>query len=403
MAALDDSYPEIHTFEKEVLRAETEVESCFVELITYLKHRKNVLLKRIQDLGDDYRKAHKNQKQFSRVVEVYTDMPQTEYTEGGQDNTNWQENGDRTSETNKRILFDFDTTLLDKVRKFGGISVTDVKKSFLPVVEYKHKVTPVVREGGVANSADGQFNRPWGLAIDYSSNNIYVADHENHRVQVFNDDGDFLFKFGHQNGLCKMRYPVCIAIFQERVFVSQQALGCLLVYDLYGNFIDRIGNQGPGEGDFDDPRGLAIHPDSGDVCVCDQLNHRVQILSDYVIMILRHDLLNSPVSISLTEHSIFVLARTSPFLFEFDYYFKRSNNKVLSSVSRFVELSYSVCIDGAGRFLVADNVKSCITILDEEGNLLHSLWEGISKPMGVTVDAKGGIVVADFNHTLLIF
>ena len=403
MAALNDTYSEFISFEKESLRAETEVECHFDELIMYLKNRKYFLLNRIKDLRDDYRKACGNHKQFYRNGEIDKNILQMEYTEGDQVHINQEENCNQTSETNKRILFDFDTTLLDKVRNSGGISVTDIKKSYLPIVEYKHKVTPVVREGGVPNSADGQFRSPWGVAVDYSSNNIYVADHENHRVQVFNDDGNFLFKFGHQNGLCKMLYPVCVAIFQQRLFVSQQGLGCLSVYDLDGNFIDRIGNQGASEGDFDDPRGLAIHPDSGDIYVCDHLNNRVQILSDYVITILRHDLLDSPVSISLTKHSIFVLARTSPFLFEFDYSYTNSTSEVLSSVSRFVELSYSVCIDGAGRFLVADNVKNRIVILNEEGNLLHTLWEGISKPMGVTVDAKGGIIVADFNHTLLVF
>ena len=303
---------------------------------------------------------------------------------------NQQEKGDLTSESNERILQDLDNMLPNKV-----VSVTVINKSYLPVAKYKHKVFSV--------AVDGEFDHPWGLAVEYSSNNMYVADHVNHKVQVFNEDGCFLFQFGHQDGICKMLYPVCIAISQERVIVSQQGLGCLLVYDLEGNFINQIGNQGAGKGDFNDPRGIAIHPESKNIFVCDHLNNRIQILSDYVITILVHALLSSPVSISLTKRSIFVLTRDAPFLFEFDYTYINSTSDLLSTVSKFVELSYSVCIDGAGRFLIADNERSCIVILDEEGNLLHSLREGISKPMAVTVDVKGRIIVADFNHTLLIF
>ena len=37
---------------------------------------------------------------------------------------------------------------------------------------------------GSNGSADGQFNRPWGIAID-ASGYVYVAEGYNHRVQKF--------------------------------------------------------------------------------------------------------------------------------------------------------------------------------------------------------------------------
>lgn len=51
-----------------------------------------------------------------------------------------------------------------------------------------------VRMWGEHGTADGQFNTPHAIAID-KSDNIYVGDRGNARVQVFNVDGKFLRKF----------------------------------------------------------------------------------------------------------------------------------------------------------------------------------------------------------------
>ena len=41
-----------------------------------------------------------------------------------------------------------------------------------------------LRKWGTGGDGDGQFDRPIGLAIDREGN-VYVADTENHRIQVF--------------------------------------------------------------------------------------------------------------------------------------------------------------------------------------------------------------------------
>ena len=54
-------------------------------------------------------------------------------------------------------------------------------------------------------SGDGQFARPGGVATD-SHDNVYVADTNNQRIQVFKSDGEFITEWGeHRHGRRRVR------------------------------------------------------------------------------------------------------------------------------------------------------------------------------------------------------
>ena len=119
------------------------------------------------------------------------------------------------------------------------------------VVDYAERNRPVICAGSVG-CWGGEFKHPWGVAVDYTTDYIYVADCKNNRVQVLNGNGEFLFDFGH--GL--MNNPIFITIDKDTVFVSQ--ISCLTVYNLDGNFIKQIGSRGSGERQLVHPRGLLL-------------------------------------------------------------------------------------------------------------------------------------------------
>ena len=114
---------------------------------------------------------------------------------------------------------------------------------------------------GNQGSGRGEFISPWGVVVEQKSENIYVADQCNQRVQVFTREAKYLFEFGSD----KMEYPLCVAIYKYRVFVTQAGGSCLLVYDLNGKFIQQVGTPGSKEGQFNHPYGIAICPTNGDV------------------------------------------------------------------------------------------------------------------------------------------
>ena len=58
--------------------------------------------------------------------------------------------------------------------------------------QYKTSFTVILGKKG---KGDGQFNYPSGVTLD-SKGNIIVADTNNHRIQIFNAQGQFLRKWG---------------------------------------------------------------------------------------------------------------------------------------------------------------------------------------------------------------
>ena len=57
-----------------------------------------------------------------------------------------------------------------------------------------------IRTWGSAGSVNGQFNTPFGIAID-SSGNAYVSDIENNRIQKFKKDGTYIRTSGIEGSL----------------------------------------------------------------------------------------------------------------------------------------------------------------------------------------------------------
>ena len=75
--------------------------------------------------------------------------------------------------------------------------------------EYKYEF---VRKWGSEGSEDGQFDTPAGVALD-GDGNVYVTDTRNHRIQVFNSEGNFLRKWesrGSEDGQFDRPYGLAI-------------------------------------------------------------------------------------------------------------------------------------------------------------------------------------------------
>ena len=399
------------SFENQVSKVKNEIESRFQELMNCVRKRERQLLNELEEILNNYKRERDKHKQSLTELETGLNFAKENFKSNDlkhlQDSIIKQITEKRkefeSQFESKHISLDFDKTILELAGTIGRLTVTNSTSvvSSLPVVDYEGKVTPVLSIGGTSGGKEGQFSNPYGVAVHYQTGNIFVADHSNHRVQVFDKDGKYLYKFGDG----KMNGPLFIAFYQNKVFVSQNGTNCLLVYDLNGTFLNQIGTPGNGEGQLKSPYGITINESNGDIFVCDYSNRRVQIFSkDFLFKSqFGKGILKSPSDIKLTNEYIYVLSYTNPFLYSFNYNLIQVQNAVLNSISKHLKYPYSFCIDGAGNFIISDYSQNVIVLFNQEGDLVHKITDSILYPYGVTLDARGRIILVGDNHRLLIF
>jgi DNA-binding beta-propeller fold protein YncE len=153
---------------------------------------------------------------------------------------------------------------------------------------------------GINGAGDGQFDGPVGLAID-SSDNVYVVDEFNQRVQEFNSSGAFIrmWGWGVDDGTAALQ--TCTSSCETgqsgpgdgqfsnpetgididssgHVYVADQGNERVQEFDASNptvSFVTKWGTTGDGNGQFHSPEGLAIGS-GGHVYVADYSNARMQ-------------------------------------------------------------------------------------------------------------------------------
>jgi DNA-binding beta-propeller fold protein YncE len=224
---------------------------------------------------------------------------------------------------------------------------------------------------------EGEFCEPWGVAVG-PGGRVYVADTWNHRVQVFNPDGQFLNQVGSfgQSGADvravpgQFYGPRDVAVDREgRVYVGDTGNKRVQVFDAGLSYLYAFGGPGIVEGRMDEPVGLAIGPDDL-LYVADTWNRRVLVFT------LQGE--------SVRQWPVAGWQGQSPF-----------NKPYLAA-------------DSAGRVYASDPQGLHIFVFDEQGAALLALKgsgeDALQLPIGLALDARDYLWVSDAaNHRLLRF
>ena len=325
--------------------------------------------------------------------------------------------------------------------KFNGpssVAVDPATNSILVVDELNHRAqifdaagNHQVTFGGFGTAADGKFFSPSGIAVDPATNSIVVSDTGNNRVQVFGTatglppNTDFLFKFGSSgSGPGQFNTPADVVIdsVTNKILVSDSSNHRVQIFDADGNFVDEFGTLGSTDGQFNGPIGIAFDPTTEDIVVSDRNNDRIQVFDSNLSHKITFGEFGSAdgqfdlpfgVEINPGTSEIVVADRDNHRIQVFD---TSGINQLTFGAFGFgdgqLNAPRDVAVDPVTEhFIVADSLNHRIQIFGEQGEFIKTFGEfgsadgQFNAPNGISIDpVTRNILVADTNnHRIQIF
>lgn len=187
------------------------------------------------------------------------------------------------------------STQFPKTQRFlndaGGVAFDKFTGTYWVADPLRHRVVNISENGTVLKSiggyghANGRFNSPEGVYVAQYGQDpnkygwIYVADSGNSRIQIFDKNGNYVAKFGvYGNGVGQMLRPVDVETdAMHNIYIVDSMLNRVQKYahDEYFTYLDVVGSQGGGPGQFYNPGSISI---SGDrIYVSDGVNDRIEV------------------------------------------------------------------------------------------------------------------------------
>ena len=135
-----------------------------------------------------------------------------------------------------------------------------------------------VTEFGGYGEGPGQFIWPMSIALD-SDTNVYVSDEYLHRITIFDRDGNYVGHWGvHGSGDGELDRPAGLVIRDDVLYVVDSRNHRVQKFTLDGRYISQFGGFGSGPGEFNTPWGICLDHE-GNIFVADWRNDRIQTFS----------------------------------------------------------------------------------------------------------------------------
>ena len=381
----------------------TQILQTFETLINQLIARRDALLHKLSQLREDYtnkettrleaiRELEKTRKQLEEMsLKVNKNIPihqqATQLYQEGLDNL-------QTPTKLPYPLFQCETltTLQSAVSEFGDVLEWEVPN-------YSLKKEPILTAG---KKGEGKKELDaCGLFFDEDTQQIYIADFRNNRVQVMSLQGEFIASFGQD----VLQLPWGISVNKDHIFVTDR--GHHSLFKFCKNTLELLNStKGSEELQLNQPQGLCIDT-NGDVFVADFLNKRIVIFSTNLQFKSSFGIhkLRFPQDVKLTPDCV-VVPDLSP---KCVHLFSRDGDYLSSCISLGIGQNSLVCnprffcLDLSGNILISDCSCHCIKIFTQSGEFIHSIGrEGNKKgefinPYGVAISKSGVIFVVSDN------
>ena len=261
---------------------------------------------------------------------------------------------------------------------------------------------------GKEGSAPGELDFPHGIAIDEATHQIFVANCNNNRVEIFSETGEYI----SQLEVGQLYNPCGIAIHRDNVYVScnDHTVSRFSLTDM--SLVKHIGGWGSNKQEFHCPRQLTTDP-IGRVFISDMNNDRICIYDtnlNYPSNItLRY--MSRPCDVKISRGLLYVLCpHNNPSMLVLTL----EGDKLRSLITRGKEMdvlhSSSFYLDPLNNFVICDFHGDSIRVFSPVGNLLHTIGREehqqrmFSLPHGVGITPNGRLVcLSNSEMCFLIF
>ncbi|HEX4838574.1 MAG TPA: SMP-30/gluconolactonase/LRE family protein [Solirubrobacteraceae bacterium] len=137
--------------------------------------------------------------------------------------------------------------------------------------------TVYVTKFGSEGTSEGQFKEPKGIAVDGATNNVWVADTSNNRLEEFSSGGTFIRAAGSEGtGNGQLKKPQGVAVDPKGdVWVADTGNNRIEEFTASGVYMSKGGSVGTGNGQFKEPKGIVVDAKEN-IYVADTGNNRIQ-------------------------------------------------------------------------------------------------------------------------------
>ncbi|XP_063927876.1 brain tumor protein [Zophobas morio] len=251
---------------------------------------------------------------------------------------------------------------------------------------------------------EGQFTEPSGVAVN-AQNDIIVADTNNHRIQIFDKEGRFKFQFGEcgkRDG--QLLYPNRVAVVRtsgDIIVTERSPTHQIQIYNQYGQFVRKFGAN-----ILQHPRGVTVD-NKGRIVVVECKVMRVIIFDQTGTVLQKFGCskhLEFPNGVVVNDkQEIFISDNRAHCVKVFSYegvYLRQIGGEGITNYP------IGVGINANGEILIADNHNNFnLTIFTQEGQLVSALESKVkhAQCFDVALMDDGSVVLASKDYRLYIY
>ncbi len=255
----------------------------------------------------------------------------------------------------------------------------------------------------------GDLKNPRCIVTD-SKGRIIVSEYGAQCVSIFTAEGEKVRSFGEQGkGKGQFQYPLGVTVDgDDNIYVVDNGNKCVQKFTSEGEYVTSTASNSSNTLQFIDPYGITYNPRNGRLYVCDQRNHRIQILDTNLAILNtvsgeRDGKFSYPQGVAFdSDGNMYVASQYHIQVFTPEGQHLREIGTNGSGRGQ-LQCAEGITID-RDRVYMTDLANHRVSVFTTTGQFLHSFGSEetqpgqIKRPSGIRIDGKGFNLVADCDN-----